>query len=275
MPDPKAHFAFISYLRSDKVIVEEIRNRLEECAIPTWMDLRGLEAGVNWADLTEKKINAADAFLLFISSSLEKRPDSYIHKEIDIAVERLRTIHPHVRWFFPVRLETAPIPEREIQPGRLLSDYHAVDAFPSWRDAIDELALRIRTDWEQPEANACKIVFRFLALPGGMNFLSIIDQSGNHETWAHDNSYIGDDHEYSCLVEPGPKHISAFINYTQTSIETGMDRTVTRSSNSLDIVANPKETLVFSVRKSRRTGFLGLWKENGAWLTLDLISRSY
>lgn len=155
MADPHA---FISYVREDAGVVDEIQAALEAAGVPVWRDVHSVWPGEDWEERIRDAIeDDALVFIACFSAASEARERSYQREEIVLAVEQLRRRAPDRPWFFPVRLSDCRIPGYEVRAGRTLASYHAVDLFGPNRDQslarLVEGVRRLVTNREDPAPN--------------------------------------------------------------------------------------------------------------------------
>ncbi|NHK28693.1 TIR domain-containing protein [Parvularcula flava] len=112
MDEFKLNTVFISYNRNDTRRVERVLKALDKTGIPYWIDRSGIEPSDNWASTITRNIRFAGAFVLFQSKSYYTRQDSFLHKEVEIAVNLLREKHADARWFFTYQLDKVEAPRR-------------------------------------------------------------------------------------------------------------------------------------------------------------------
>ncbi len=102
--DADAPSVFISYVKEDEERAKQLVARLREECLNPWMDIDGLRFGTRWNDTLEDTITKeVDYFVVLQSRALSDRVESYVHKEVKLALERqdLRA----GRFIFPVQLD--------------------------------------------------------------------------------------------------------------------------------------------------------------------------
>ncbi|NHK28526.1 toll/interleukin-1 receptor domain-containing protein [Parvularcula flava] len=150
-------YVFVSYFREDKGKVRSILNHLEANSIPYWVDEKGMEGGEAWEAKIRQRIYGASAFLLVLSKSYYKRPNSYVHKEIAIAKEKAASQHPSIRWIVPALLEKMLIPDLTISGQQKLSDLHVITSGWSREKFHTEISNTLKQIIEDSNVNSAKI----------------------------------------------------------------------------------------------------------------------
>ena len=134
---------FISYVKEDEERAKELFARLREEGLNPWIDTDGLRFGARWNDTLEDTITKdVDYFVVLQSRALSDRVESYVHKEVKLALERqdLRA----GRYIFPVQLDEdaerlEAIERAKIQTGTLYD----------WNADVQALAREIRREHER------------------------------------------------------------------------------------------------------------------------------
>ena len=95
---------FVSYTRGDKRAVRQLTEALHDHGIDTWYDESDLAAGDPWPDTTTDVIqNKAHFFIVLLSENLGEG-DSYVHREIKVALER-SDARGKLKFVYPVALD--------------------------------------------------------------------------------------------------------------------------------------------------------------------------
>jgi hypothetical protein len=80
---------FISYVAEDKDRAQRITDLLRQEGLDPWLDKEGLRVGSNWSDkLTDTISKDTDFFVVLQSKALSDRLESYVHKEVKLALSR-------------------------------------------------------------------------------------------------------------------------------------------------------------------------------------------
>lgn len=83
-PKETAPFYFISYNTEDKEIVTEYVSELARQGLPMWYD-HGIHTGERWEQTIADHLIGCEAVILFFSSGIFKKDDSYVRKEFNLA----------------------------------------------------------------------------------------------------------------------------------------------------------------------------------------------
>jgi hypothetical protein len=93
VPEQSAQITvFISYVHEDVHIVRRLFKGIEEAGLRPWMDEVSLEGGRRWDPELKEQIDSADFVVVVMSPTLARKTDSYVNKEIDLAIERSKRI---------------------------------------------------------------------------------------------------------------------------------------------------------------------------------------
>jgi hypothetical protein len=138
--EPEAPSVFISYVKEDEERAKELFARLREAGLNPWIDTDGLRFGARWNDSLEDTITKdVDYFVVLQSRALSDRVESYVHKEVKLALERqdLRA----GRYIFPVQIDEdaerlEALERAKIQTGTLYD----------WNVDVPALAREIRRE---------------------------------------------------------------------------------------------------------------------------------
>lgn len=97
---------FISYVSENEAEAQQLSRQLAEEGLEPWLDTHGLRVGDRWNDRLEDTISSdVDFFIVLQSNALARRRESYVHREVDLALERQRLRPPGSPFIFPVLLE--------------------------------------------------------------------------------------------------------------------------------------------------------------------------
>ena len=101
--DQKSNTVFVSYCRKDKKRVTAMVKEIEEqSGASCWLDINGIESGLQFEDVIINAINQALVVLVMISENVE---DSvYVKREIDYAISKGKRI-------IPIRLDNSEWPD--------------------------------------------------------------------------------------------------------------------------------------------------------------------
>jgi len=134
---------FISYVKEDQGSAERLSERLREEGLNPWIDQEGLRFGDQWSDKLEDTVSKdVDYFVVLQSRALNERKESYVFKEVSIALER-QSMRRSGRFIFPIKIDQdaellEPIERAKIQSGTIYD----------WSADVRALANEIRRDFE-------------------------------------------------------------------------------------------------------------------------------
>ena len=139
---PDGPSVFISYVKEDQARAERLFERLREEGLNPWIDKDGLRFGAQWSDTLEDTVSKnVDYFIVLQSRALSERKESYVYKEVSIALERQS--RRAGRFIFPIQIDEdtrrlESIERAKIQTGTLYD----------WNADVKTLASEIRRDFE-------------------------------------------------------------------------------------------------------------------------------
>jgi hypothetical protein len=129
-----AGHAFLSYVREDKVHVDQLQQVLEAAGVPVWRDIRDLQPGQDWKLSIRRAIGGDTlAFVACFSRASQVRPKSYQNEELLLAIDQFRRRPPDQPWLIPVRFDDCDLPEFDLGAGRTLASLHRADIFGDTR----------------------------------------------------------------------------------------------------------------------------------------------
>ena len=85
-------YYFISYNTEDKLLVSKYLKAMDDAGMPVWYDY-GIDVGDRWEEVIAEKILGCEAVIMFISSNIFKKKESFVHKEWTIAKRRKKNIY--------------------------------------------------------------------------------------------------------------------------------------------------------------------------------------
>lgn len=122
--------AFVSYVREDKVAVDQLCRLLENANIPYWRDRKDLGPGDEWkAKIRDQIRQGSFVFLACFSENYHKKPKSTMNEELLLAVEEFRKMTPGQPWIIPIRFADVELPPHELRPNLMLADLNYVSLF--------------------------------------------------------------------------------------------------------------------------------------------------
>jgi hypothetical protein len=134
----KAH-AFISYVRDNGDIVDRLATDLRRSGVKVWLDRNEIMPGQRWRTAIRKAIQQGAFFIACYSQELNARPETYMHGELRLAIDRLRQMPNDRIWFVPVFLNKTEIPSHDISEHETLSDLHAVALHEDWSGGLNAI----------------------------------------------------------------------------------------------------------------------------------------
>jgi WD40 repeat protein len=147
-----ARHAFISYVREDSNLVDQLQRILEAADIPVWRDTAALWPGEDWRlNIREAITGNALVFIACFSTRSVARAKSYHNEELLLAIEQLRLRPPGNTWLIPVRFDDCPLPDFDLGAGRTFGSIQRVDLFGDQREVgITRLLSSVHRLLQQP-----------------------------------------------------------------------------------------------------------------------------
>ncbi len=100
---------FLSYAREDRAQVENHYEQLLAEHFEPWMDFKKILPGQNWEYKIDRSLNEANVIIALLSkNSISKR--SFVQREANFALDRLKHKLPTNIYFIPVLLEPCEVP---------------------------------------------------------------------------------------------------------------------------------------------------------------------
>ena len=137
-PPAEAPLLFLCHAHEDKSAVARLAEQLQALGLRVWLDRQDLRGGDEWDRLIPAVLQKAAYVIVVESPRLQRRVESYVYKEIRIALERQQRFAPGFRYIIPVSLEECGGIEE-------LKQLHAVDI--SSAAGIRTLVDAINDDW--------------------------------------------------------------------------------------------------------------------------------
>ena len=101
---PDAPSVFISFVSEDRDRARRIAELFRSEGLDPWFDEDGLRVGVQWEDrITDAIRTEIDFFVLLQSDALDRQLETYVHKEVKLALERQEMRAG--RFIFPVIID--------------------------------------------------------------------------------------------------------------------------------------------------------------------------
>lgn len=121
--------AFLSYVREDSQVVDEVADFLRSHGVSVWLDRDDIEPGRFWKDSISQAIKSGAFFIAFFSLASEKRLQTYMNEELSLAQEQLRLRSHDSGWFIPVLIDDVLPPAWSFRPNQTFRDIQAVRWF--------------------------------------------------------------------------------------------------------------------------------------------------
>lgn len=145
---------FISYVREDWPVVEQLAGALKAGGVNVWLDRERLLPGGKWQIAIRKAIHDGNFFIACFSRHYAARESSYMNEELTIAIDELRRRPSERTWFIPVLLDPGTLPHRSIGGGESLHDLQYVALQESWDEGISRLLLVLNPTHAQSVGSA-------------------------------------------------------------------------------------------------------------------------
>jgi hypothetical protein len=139
-PPPTAPLIFLSYCHEDREEVERVREQLEELGIRVWLDRRNLRGGDDWDRLIAQVLWKVDYVIVVQSPHMQAQVESYVYKEIRIAIDRQQRFAEGNRFIIPVSLV----------PCDCLRELENLQVIELLSAGVQDVASAIFEDWDRP-----------------------------------------------------------------------------------------------------------------------------
>lgn len=137
--DSMSH-VFISYVSEDRDKVDRLCNDLRALGFTIWRDRDSIYPGLRWPTAIRTAIQEGAFFVACFSDNYLARNRSYAWKELNLAIEELKSRPSDRAWFIPVLLTECSAPDREIGGGETLRDIQWVSLHENWENGVCSLA---------------------------------------------------------------------------------------------------------------------------------------
>lgn len=147
---------FISYVREDAAMVDQLVSVLSSHGIKAWIDRNELQAGVRWSQAIRNAIREGTYFIACFSCNYKAKTRSYMNEELTTAIEEIRLRSTDRKWFLPVLLDDSTIPDIEIRRGEWLDSFQYISLHPDWDNGLKQLLAvfdfclgeRVKAKWD-------------------------------------------------------------------------------------------------------------------------------
>ena len=149
---------FISYVRENTDIVDELDQELISHGIGIWRDVRNLGPGVRWKQKIRNAIREGSFFIACFSKEYNNRVKTQMNEELLLAIEELRPRPNDKVWFIPIKLNECEIPSLEISPSETLNDLNHVKLYENRNAGIQSILNTIKPEsaentWDESRIN--------------------------------------------------------------------------------------------------------------------------
>lgn len=135
---------FLCHDSRDRERVIVIAEQLQKQGIGTWRDQQDLRGGDDWDRRIQQVVGKQVDYVLVLQTlNMLQRPETYIHAEIDEALQRQRRFDQGEHFLIPAFLEPCAGLER-------LSHLQGVDM--TSLDSVERLAMEIQSDWNKRQS---------------------------------------------------------------------------------------------------------------------------
>jgi hypothetical protein len=137
---------FLCHSHADRAVVLKLKEQLEAMGISIWLDRQNLRGGEDWDRKIESALEREVDYVVVVQScQMEARVESYVYKEVRVALERLKKVWGDFLFVIPVTIERCKgLPE--------LGHLHTIDASTS--EGAKQLGDTILADWARRPATA-------------------------------------------------------------------------------------------------------------------------
>lgn len=145
---------FISYCHENMDAVDRLCENLASRGIKVWLDRNTLEPGMQWKPAIQQAIHQGTYFVACFSKESNAREQTYMSKELALAVEKLRERPFDKVWFIPIKLNKCEIPGIDIGGGATLRDLQYVNLYEDWEIGIQRIVNVMQSAWAQEPLDA-------------------------------------------------------------------------------------------------------------------------
>ena len=110
---------FISHVKENAPFALDLEKRLSEVGFDPWIDEEGIRTGDRWDKTIESVINEVDYFILSQSRELGEREETYVHKEVKLALARNELVTR--KFIFPVNIDDTQTRHAAIEDEKIHS----------------------------------------------------------------------------------------------------------------------------------------------------------
>lgn len=130
---------FVSYVRENTEEIDRICKRFKIEGIDYWLDRDQIEPGKIWKQAIKDAINDGAFFLACFSKEFVAKNQSYMNKELLLAVDILTTKPYDSGWLIPIKLSPCEIPDIDIGGNKTLRDIQYLNFHEDWNKETERL----------------------------------------------------------------------------------------------------------------------------------------
>lgn len=120
---------FICHAKEDADMAKDLQASLVDHGFDAWLDAHELEGGQKWDDQIRSALDSTDFVLVIYSEALYNKTDSYVNKEIHLAVERSQRVRG--QYLIPLRTSN-------LSSEKTIEELSIFQEMPLNRSTLDE-----------------------------------------------------------------------------------------------------------------------------------------
>ena len=141
---------FISYVRENSKLVDNLCEYLESHNIEVWIDRKDLAPGSRWKQEIRAAIRNGSFFIACFSKEYNESEKTYMNEELTLAIEEIRIRPINKTWFIPVKLNECKIPDRDIGGGETLGGFTYTVLYENWDKNVKRIVEEIQRGMPKP-----------------------------------------------------------------------------------------------------------------------------
>jgi hypothetical protein len=130
---------FISYVREDASLVDQLADQLRTAGIGVWVDRTSIRLGQRWDVSIRQAIRSGEYFIACFSFNSIEKTRSGMNEELLLAIDELRLRPLNHIWFIPVLLSDCNVPEFNIGGGATLQNIQYISLHQNWKTGIENI----------------------------------------------------------------------------------------------------------------------------------------
>lgn len=107
----KSPLVFICHVSEDEESATFLYQEFKNADLDPWLDKSNLMGGDEWDKEIKRILKVADYFVVVHSKKLAARPEGYVFREIDFALERKPDFRKGIRFIIPIQIDDTPLIE--------------------------------------------------------------------------------------------------------------------------------------------------------------------